>query len=236
MPGFASTLAPVVEHIAQLLGSRQSLRHVPALHPDPMRSTRQLLGGGLAPGLRRSRHAGCRRAWDHGLGPRKKRRQKPPAALEAGPAAPHLQGVRGGLSPRARSAPSAWCLLSRVPGQPTQGGGGGLSQRNRHAHMAEFERETGIRSTHTRPRRRLAGRWPTSDSSGTRRHGNRSTGEQHDPEWFKSEILPGLAAVTLSRIAEATGMSVSAASKIRAGRRIPHPRHWVLHQLVERRN
>ncbi len=51
-------------------------------------------------------------------------------------------------------------------------------------------------------------------------------GEEHDPEQFRADILPGLATATLSQIAAATGMSASAASKIRAGRRIPHPRHW----------
>jgi hypothetical protein len=51
-------------------------------------------------------------------------------------------------------------------------------------------------------------------------------GESHDAEWFTAHILPGLTGVTLTRIVNATGMSTSAPSKVRAGRRVPHPRHW----------
>jgi hypothetical protein len=40
------------------------------------------------------------------------------------------------------------------------------------------------------------------------------------------QILPRLADVSLTTIARATGMSDSSASKVRAGRRMPHPRHW----------
>jgi hypothetical protein len=49
---------------------------------------------------------------------------------------------------------------------------------------------------------------------------------EHDETWFRSHVLPGLAEVTLVAIAEVTGMSTSAASKVRAGRRVPHPRPW----------
>jgi hypothetical protein len=47
-----------------------------------------------------------------------------------------------------------------------------------------------------------------------------------DPAWFLAEIQPALAVVTLTTIAKETGMSTSAASKIRSGKRVPHPRHW----------
>ena len=52
------------------------------------------------------------------------------------------------------------------------------------------------------------------------------TGKAHDPAWFTQEVLPGLKVVSLMTIARATGMSTSSASKVRAGRRVPHPRHW----------
>lgn len=35
-----------------------------------------------------------------------------------------------------------------------------------------------------------------------------------------------LDAFTLSEIATATGLSLAACSRIRAGARVPHPRHW----------
>jgi hypothetical protein len=51
-------------------------------------------------------------------------------------------------------------------------------------------------------------------------------GEDFDPDWFRSSVLPDLVTVTLPTIAKATGMSTSAAAKVRAGRRVPHARHW----------
>jgi hypothetical protein len=51
-------------------------------------------------------------------------------------------------------------------------------------------------------------------------------GETHDAYAFGREVLPGLADVSLGAIAVATGMSVSAASRIRRGMLQPHPRHW----------
>jgi CRISPR-associated endonuclease Cas1 len=51
-------------------------------------------------------------------------------------------------------------------------------------------------------------------------------GEVPDREWYLREVLPGLAGVTTTVIAKATGMSTSSASKIRAGKRVPHPRWW----------
>ncbi len=43
---------------------------------------------------------------------------------------------------------------------------------------------------------------------------------------FGRDILPGLRAVPLSRILEATGLSLRHCSVIRQGLKVPHPRHW----------
>ena len=52
-------------------------------------------------------------------------------------------------------------------------------------------------------------------------------GEDYDPAWFREHVLPGLAPLSLVTIARATGMSTSAASRVRSGQRIPQPRqHW----------
>jgi len=40
------------------------------------------------------------------------------------------------------------------------------------------------------------------------------------------KIQPSLAGVTNKAVASALGSSIPYASAIRAGRRIPHPRHW----------
>jgi hypothetical protein len=50
--------------------------------------------------------------------------------------------------------------------------------------------------------------------------------DQRDEAWLKREIVPRLDAFTLSEIGRATGLSLAASSCIRAGARVPHPRHW----------
>jgi len=52
--------------------------------------------------------------------------------------------------------------------------------------------------------------------------------EKVDRERFLAEVLPGLRGISLTRIAKATGMSTSAASKVRSGKMVPHPRHWTV--------
>jgi hypothetical protein len=49
---------------------------------------------------------------------------------------------------------------------------------------------------------------------------------QRDEARFKREIAPKLDAFSLKEVAAATGLSLAACSRIRAGTRVPHPRHW----------
>jgi hypothetical protein len=67
---------------------------------------------------------------------------------------------------------------------------------------------------------------------------NRSWARQHpgqrDEAWFKREIAPKLDAFSLKEIGKATGLSLAACSRIRAGAKVPHPRHWeALRKLAE---
>jgi hypothetical protein len=56
---------------------------------------------------------------------------------------------------------------------------------------------------------------------------------QRDKAWFKSEIAPKLDAFSLKEIGKATGLSLAACSRIRAGAKVPHPRRWeALRKLV----
>jgi hypothetical protein len=48
---------------------------------------------------------------------------------------------------------------------------------------------------------------------------------QRDEAWFKCEILPNLDGFSLKEIASVTGLSLAACSRIRAGAKVPHPRH-----------
>ena len=65
-------------------------------------------------------------------------------------------------------------------------------------------------------------------SDGHRR--NRRWAREHpgtrDEAWFKREIAPKLDAFSLKEIAKATGLSLAACSRIRAGSQVSHPRHW----------
>ena len=52
------------------------------------------------------------------------------------------------------------------------------------------------------------------------------------PEWlneevYREKIQPKLATLTVSAIASALEVSKPYATDIRAGKRVPHPRHWV---------
>ena len=49
---------------------------------------------------------------------------------------------------------------------------------------------------------------------------------QRDEAWFKREVVPKLQGWPLNAIARATGLSLAACSRIRAGAQAPHPRHW----------
>ena len=51
-------------------------------------------------------------------------------------------------------------------------------------------------------------------------------GVVYDPEYFRREILPGLAIVKLSEIMEAAGISKAYASEVRRGIYEPHVSTW----------
>ncbi|MGC1986761.1 MAG: hypothetical protein WA668_15355, partial [Candidatus Cybelea sp.] len=49
---------------------------------------------------------------------------------------------------------------------------------------------------------------------------------QRDEAWFRREIVPKLDGFSLKNMGKATGLSLAACSRIRAGAKVPHPRHW----------
>jgi hypothetical protein len=57
---------------------------------------------------------------------------------------------------------------------------------------------------------------------------------QRDEAWFKREIVPKLDAFSLKEIGKAAGLSLAACSRIRAGAKVPHRRHWeALRELAD---
>jgi hypothetical protein len=52
-------------------------------------------------------------------------------------------------------------------------------------------------------------------------------GSSPDVGWYSEQIAPKLAALSVTEIAGALGVSTSSASKFRRGLRVPAPRHWL---------
>jgi hypothetical protein len=50
--------------------------------------------------------------------------------------------------------------------------------------------------------------------------------EPRDEAWLRSELLPSLDAFSLRELADATHLSLTACSRVRAGLKVPHRRHW----------
>jgi CRISPR-associated protein Cas1 len=120
-----------------------------------------------------------------------------------------------------------------------------LKRRRRHceACMQKARREHGLRAIEaarkTLAAQTAAGNDPRRSAVANRARGeaiseghrrNRSWAREHpdqrDEAWFKREIVPKLDAFSLKEIGKATGLSLAACSRIRAGARVPHPRHW----------
>jgi hypothetical protein len=119
-----------------------------------------------------------------------------------------------------------------------------LKRRRRHcdACMPKARREHGLRAIEAARKalatQAAAGNDPRRGAAVNRARGeaiseghrrNRSWAREHpgqrDEAWFKREIAPKLDAFTLADIAAATGLSLAACSRIRAGTRVPHARH-----------
>jgi RNA polymerase-binding transcription factor DksA len=157
------------------------------------------------------------------LASRLKRRQRPPAAGIAtlpwpvcGECGEPVPGERGRKRPRWRLCPACQAARRREMGEAVAGGRGGA---NTHSDEAQARRRSANRQDQLA---RLA--WEAEHLD-----------ERHDPEWYLTNVLPGLAGVTLTEIAKATGMSTSNAAKVRAAKRVPHPRHWAdLNVLADR--
>jgi len=60
--------------------------------------------------------------------------------------------------------------------------------------------------------------------------------QPRDEVWFRREVLPKLDVYPLNAIAEVTGLSLAACSRIRSGSRLPHRRHWSSLEGLARRS
>jgi len=160
-----------------------------------------------------------------GVAPRKKVRQRPRVDPEATLPLPPCR-ICGGPIPleegrdRPRGHYCAPCLVER-----RKEVGLGI-QATSQAYGDHYVEHMGVRPTHTvgaQARRQSAN---ALQRTMQREWEAAHEGEVFDPEWFREHVLPGLAPLSLVTIARATGMSTSAASRVRSGLRVPHPRHW----------
>ena len=128
-----------------------------------------------------------------------------------------------------------------------------LKRRRRHceACMPKARREHGLRAiagarkalaaqsaAGNDPRRSAAVNRVRGEAISDGHRRNRSWAREHpgqrDDAWFKREIAPKLDGFSLREIAAATGLSLSACSRIRSAAKVPHPRHWeALRELAD---
>jgi hypothetical protein len=88
------------------------------------------------------------------------------------------------------------------------------AQRGR---VASHSSEAQARRAETQRRHHAAKRaWQPSDNP-----------DWLDEETYREKIQPRLARITVSTISTALGISEPYATDIRAGKRKPHPRHWL---------
>jgi len=230
MPGFAASLAPVVERVAHMLGSISPYEvTTPSIltqekHRAAARRRVAGSGGALAQPLQSVGPGSV------GLSPRKKRRQKAPAQLEPALPLPICKGCGEALDResdrlRRRGAYCPECLKARrielgsqLPRLSAHSASSlGAEVRPSHTPQARNRRQVANSA-----QRRVQAEWDATHPDAHR-----------DAEWFRREVLPNLLRLSITQIAQATDMSTPSASKIRAGRSIPHPRHWAaLSQLV----
>lgn len=212
MPSYAAAMGPIVQEVADVFAASSPYdvnlprvwvqeRHREISRKSPTRSSGQRSGGN-GPGV-------------IGVGPRKSQRQRPQSARKD-PALPGSVCVTCG---------------KRLPSEPDRRG-----TRARYCADCTPERRAEIgRMIQAMPKR---DREASAETAAKRAEANRARrmeelewNRQHadtlsDPAWYLAHVLPGIRPLSLTTIAKAVGISTSAASKIRSGKRVPHARWW----------
>jgi hypothetical protein len=224
LPLAAQTLAPVVERVAAMLAEASPY---PVDVPTVLTRARHKTASATATrsAKRRDKQAAPVALNVDGVPPRAKRRQRPKVSAE--PRLPLPVCVVCGATlpePADRTSPRRTHCEHCLPERRDE------IARNLPAASgdaaARFEESTGHRPSHTVEAQ------ASRAAKNTRRRAEQAAweaahkGDRFDPQWFRASVLPALADVTLPAMAAATGLSTSACSKIRAGRRVPHARHW----------
>jgi hypothetical protein len=150
-------------------------------------------------------------------------KQSPLEATPRKASQPRPYATRKWRTPTVETRPST-PIACAMRGEPV------LRRRRRHceACIPKARREHGRRGQRSAPK---PGREPRARRGDRRRASQqprwaREHPGQRDEAWFKREIAPKLDAFSLKEIADATGLSLTTCSRIRAGAKVPHPRHW----------
>ncbi len=212
MPSYAAAMGPIVQEVADVFAASSPYDvtlprvWVQERHREISRKPHTLSSGktfgGSGPGV-------------IGVVPRKTQRQRPQPARQD-PALPD---------------PVCKMCGRTLPSEPDRRG-----TRARYCTDCTPERRAEIgRMIQAVPKQR---RVTTPETTARRVAANRSrrigqlawekehAGEAFDRSWYIDHVLPGIRALSLTSIAKAVGISTSAASKIRSGQRVPHPRWW----------
>jgi CRISP-associated protein Cas1 len=238
--GICRIAAPLTHELALTLPHwRECLRPIAARLAQTFRES--LVNKGAAPRTLSAKNVNKRRSIP---GPER----SPLLATPRKASQPRPYATRAWRTPTVEARPSS-PIVCAMCGEPV------LKRRRRHceACMPKARREHGLRAIATARKalaaQSAAGNDPRRGAVGNRARGeaiaeghrrNRSWAREHpgqrDEAWFKREIAPNLDLFTLNEMRKATGLSLAACSRIRAGTRVAHPRHWeALRTLVERR-
>ena len=231
MPSWALALAPVVEHVAEILGEASPYDvSVPSVltrdkHKTAARrrvtAKTSAASTATTPGPNAS-----------SLSPRSKARQRPKVATGRGLPRATCRGCGGVLpSDEDRNKPRrSWCEECL----PEHRAEIDASMNGASRVAAERVRKlTGVLPTHT-----PAAQERRQDTNRRRQLARLAWESEHggaspDVEWYFGQIAPRLASLSLIEISGVLGVSTSSASKFRRGLRVPAPRHWkVLSELV----
>ena len=221
MPAFALALGPVVEHVAGLLASSSPYDvKVPSVLSGAKHRAAARRRVAAEKGIATERAPG-RGPNPGGIAPRGRRRTPSTTAPLPATSCKGCGAVLPIEPDRARSR-RGWCdaCLPERRAEIDR-----PMQRASLAHAEVFAEATGTRPSHT-PEATEARRARNRAQALAQRAWGRESAGDLDERWYHEHIAPGLVTLTLPTIAKATGVSTSAASKWRAGRTVPHPRHW----------
>ncbi len=235
MPAYGWALGPVIEHVGMIL-ARSS--------PYDVTVPTVISGAKHKAAARRRAETESQASEDRpgprgpgmpGMAPRGKRRRPAPETKSPPLPLAICRGCGGQLpiySDRTRPR-GEWCA-SCLPERREEIGSSLPAAARRAAQR--FADSTGTRPTHTEGAR------VARSSANVRQWAAQQAWDQGKDQgvdgamsrdWYLELVAPELRRVTLPAMARVTGASTSAASKWRAGRAVPHPRHWLaLAELV----